>query len=256
MNNVTDDLTEDLIDVVIKDLKKDFTGWKKWQIVWMILANAVILGVSVLQGDTVLGIMASITGVICVILCGMGKVSNYLFGTINVVLYALVAWRAKYYGDVMLNLLYYFPTNILGWIAWKKNIDQETNTVYKRRMTWKQDLILLLVSVVGVFGYGYVLRLLGGNLPFVDSMSTVLSVIAQILMIKRFMEQWVIWIVVDVVSVIMWVAAMFTEGASIAVLMMWAVYLGNAVIMFIKWLKETKQQETGTANNSEVTEAG
>ena len=104
-------------------------------------------------------------------------------------------------------------------------------------MTWKQDLILLLVSVVGVFGYGYVLRLLGGNLPFVDSMSTVLSVIAQILMIKRFMEQWVIWIVVDVVSVIMWVAAMFTEGASIAVLMMWAVYLGNAVIMFIKWLK-------------------
>lgn len=224
-------------------LKREFTGWKLWQVLWMILANAVILGVSIYQGDTVLSIVASITGVICVILCGMGKVSNYFFGTINVVLYALVAWRAKYYGDVMLNLLYYFPTNILGWIVWNKNIDKESNTVYKRRMTIKQDLILLVISILGVFGYGYVLRLLGGNLPFVDSMSTVLSVIAQILMIKRFMEQWVIWIVVDVVSVIMWVAALFTEGASIAVLLMWAIYLGNAVIMFVKWLQETKQQK-------------
>ena len=167
-------------------LKREFTGWKPWQVLWMILANAVILGVSVCQGDTVLGIAASITGVTCVILCGMGKVSNYFFGTINVVLYAIVAWRAKYYGDVMLNLLYYFPTNVLGWIIWNKNIDKETNTVYKRRMTWKQDLILLAISVAGVFGYGYVLRLLGGNLPFVDSMSTVLSVIAQILMISCF----------------------------------------------------------------------
>ena len=224
-------------------LKRDFTGWKPWQVAWMILANAVILWVSLDQGDSLLGILASITGVICVILCGMGKVSNYFFGTINVVLYAIMAWKAKYYGDVMLNLLYYFPTNILGWILWKKNIDKETNAVYKRRMTRKQDVLLLMISVVGVFGYGFVLRLLGGNLPFVDSMSTVLSVIAQILMIKRFTEQWVIWIVVDVVSVIMWVAALFTEGGSIAVLLMWTVFLGNAVIMFVKWLKETKQQE-------------
>ncbi len=223
-------------------IKREFTGWKKWQIFWMIFANVMILGVSIYQGDTWFGIVASITGVICVILCGMGRVSNYLFGTVNVVLYAIVAWKAKYYGDVMLNLLYYFPTNILGWVVWKKHIDEESNTVYKRRMTIKQDILLLLISAVGVLGYGYVLRLLGGNLPFVDSMSTVLSVIAQILMIKRFMEQWVIWIVVDVVSVIMWVVALFTEGASIAVLLMWSVYLLNAIIMFIKWLKESKNQ--------------
>ena len=75
---------------------------------------------------------------------------------------------------------------------------------------------MALISVVGVVGYGYILKLLGGNLPIVDSMSTVFSVIAQILMIKRFMEQWIIWIVVDVVSVIMWVYALFTDGASVA----------------------------------------
>ena len=110
-------------------------------------------------------------------------------------------------------------------------------------MTLKQDVLLTIISIVSVAGYAYILRLLGGNLPIVDSMSTVFSVIAQILMIKRFMEQWVIWIVVDVVSVIMWIAALSTEGASIAVLLMWAVYLANAVIMFVKWYRESRLQE-------------
>lgn len=229
-----------------ENIKREFTGWKKWEIFWMIFANAMILGISIYNGDTVLSITASVTGVICVILCGMGKVSNYFFGTINVILYAVAAWKAKYYGDVMLNLLYYFPTNIIGWIFWEKNINKETNEVNKKRMTWKQDIILAVISFIGVFGYGYILKLLGGNLPIVDSMSTVFSVIAQILMIKRFAEQWVIWIIVDVVSVIMWIAALFTEGASVAVLLMWSVYLANAVIMFIKWMKDSKPDKKDT----------
>ena len=109
-------------------------------------------------------------------------------------------------------------------------------------MSIKQDILLVFISALGVVAYGYILKLLGGNLPLVDSMSTVLSVIAQILMIKRYMEQWIIWIVVDVVSVIMWIVALPTEGGSIAVLLMWSVFLANAIIMFIKWLKESGQQ--------------
>ena len=224
-------------------IKQELTGWKKWQVLWLAFAIITILGVSIQQGDTWIGIIASVTGVICVVLCGMGRVSNYLYGTINVILYAYIAWKAKYYGDVMLNLLYYLPTNFIGWAAWNKHINAETNVVYKKRMTLKQDVLLTIISIVSVAAYAYILRLLGGNLPIVDSMSTVFSVIAQILMIKRFMEQWVIWIVVDVVSVIMWIAALSTEGASIAVLLMWAVYLANAVIMFVKWYRESRLQE-------------
>lgn len=232
-----------LKDMIIKEFK----SWKKWQILWMIFANLAILGVSLYLGDTVIGIIASLTGVTCVILCGMGKVSNYFFGTINVVLYAYVAWKAKYFGDVMLNILYYLPTNIIGWIAWRKHIDKEKNEVYKKRMSWKQDILLILISAVCVFTYSYILKMLGGNLPIVDSMSTVFSVIAQILMIKRFTEQWVIWIFVDVVSVIMWIIAFFNGGKSVAVLMMWLVFLANAIIMFIKWLKDSKNIEKTNA---------
>ena len=225
---------------VIKFFKNEFCGWRKWEVFWILFANFVILAVSVYLNDTAVGIIASMTGVTCVILTGMGKISNYIFGTINVLLYAYVAWNAKYYGDVMLNLLYYFPTNIIGWFVWKKNIDEENKEVYKRKMSLKQEIFVGILSVVGIFAYGFILRLLGGNLPIVDSMSTVLSVVAQILLIKRYMEQWIIWIVVDIVSVIMWIAAFFNGGESVAVLMMWSVYLANAVIMFVKWFRDVK----------------
>ena len=224
-----------------KFLKEECSGWKKWEVIWLIFANLVILGVSAYLGDNALGIITSMTGVTCVILVGKGKMSNYIFGTVNVLLYALTAWKARYYGDVMLNLLYYFPTNIIGWFVWMRHVDKESNEVYKERMTVKQDIIVTLISIIGIFAYSYILKLLGGNLPLVDSMSTVLSIVAQILMIKRYTEQWIVWIVVDVVSVIMWIAALFGEGQSIAVLMMWAVYLANAIIMFVKWYKESKK---------------
>ncbi|MBU5471146.1 nicotinamide riboside transporter PnuC [Falcatimonas sp. MSJ-15] len=224
-----------------KFLKEECSGWKKWEVIWLIFANLIILGVSAYLGDNALGIITSMTGVTCVILVGKGKMSNYIFGTVNVLLYALTAWKARYYGDVMLNLLYYFPTNIIGWFVWMRHVDKESNEVYKERMTVKQDIIVTLISIIGIFAYSYILKLLGGNLPLVDSMSTVLSIVAQILMIKRYTEQWIVWIVVDVVSVIMWIAALFGEGQSIAVLMMWAVYLANAIIMFVKWYKESKK---------------
>ena len=224
-----------------KFLKEECSGWKKWEVIWLIFANLIILGVSAYLGDNALGIITSMTGVTCVILVGKGKMSNYIFGTVNVLLYALTAWKARYYGDVMLNLLYYFPTNIIGWFVWMRHVDKESNEVYKERMTVKQDIIVTLISIIGIFAYSYILKLLGGNLPLVDSMSTVLSIVAQILMIRRYTEQWIVWIVVDVVSVIMWMAALFGEGQSIAVLMMWAVYLANAIIMFVKWYKESKK---------------
>ena len=221
-------------------VKDEMTGWKKCEIFWLIFANAALLAISLYLGDSVIGIAASLTGVTCVILCGKGKMSTYLFGTVNVILYALVAWQAKYYGDVMLNLLYYFPTNILGWFVWKKNMDTKTQEVTKKRMTVKQDIIAAVLSAAGIIGYSFILKLLGGNLPVIDSMSTVLSVVAQILMIKRFTEQWIIWILVDAVSVIMWIAAFFNGTESIAVLLMWTIYLVNAVIMFVKWYRDSR----------------
>lgn len=238
------------MECVKEFIKMELKNWHKWELIWLILANAIILGVSVYCGDTAIGILTAVTGSICVILVGMGRMSNYIFGTINVVLYAMVAYKATYYGDVMLNLFYYLPTNIMGWFMWKKNINKENGEVIKRKLDLKMEIIIAVISVVGIIVYGYFLEnYTNDKLPYIDSMSTVLSIVAQFLMLKRYMEQWIVWIFVDAVSIFMWVMTFFNGGESVATLLMWGVYFINAVVMFIKWYRESiKTQETENLN--------
>ena len=54
-------------------LKREMTGWKKWEVIWLFLATAVILGVSIYWKDSITGIVAALTGIWCVVLTGKGK---------------------------------------------------------------------------------------------------------------------------------------------------------------------------------------
>lgn len=222
-------------------VKRELIGWKKWEIIWLLIATAVILGVSVYWKDSIIGIVAALTGIWCVILTGKGKLSSFWFGTVNTVLYAIVAWKARYWGEVMLNLIYYVPMNFVGMYMWSKNMDETTEEVLKKRLSFKNSIVAYLCVVVGTVGYGVVLKFLNGTLPFIDSMSTVFSIFAQFLCVKRYMEQWVLWVIVDVVTVIMWIYAFVNGTGDMATVLMWSIYLINAIFMLLKWAKDTKK---------------
>ena len=222
-------------------LRDELTGWKAWEIAWLLMTCGVIMALSVYWQDSVMGIVSAVTGVACVVCTGKGKLSAYIFGIINVVLYAIISYQAKYYGEVMLNVLYYFPMEFYGFYVWGKHMNSETHEVEKKRMTARGRIIMSLSVALGTAVYGFGLKALGGALPFVDAMSTVASIVAMIVSVKMYMEQWLLWIVVDVVTIIMWGIAFAHGNDSIATLLMWIVYLGNAVIMYIKWEKEANQ---------------
>ena len=78
-------------------------------------------------------------------------------------------------------------------------------------------------------------------MPFIDSFTTVSSVIAMIISVKMFAEQWWIWVAVDIFSIYMWWCNFISGSDNIATLLMWIIYLGNAVIMLIKWEKEARR---------------
>ena len=225
-------------------IRKELIGWKPLEVVWLTIATGCILGLSIYWRDTAVGIVSALTGIWCVVLTGKGKVSNFLFGIVNVILYAIISWQAKYYGEVMLNLLYYLPCSFIGLFVWGKHVDQTSGEVVKQKMSPKTGLLVYAATLAGVIGYGFVLKRIGGMLPFVDSASTVLSVVAQILCLKRLAEQWLLWIVIDVVTVGMWAYNYIHGGESIATLLMWIVYLLNALFMYIKWRKDVKECDT------------
>ncbi|MGN0160244.1 MAG: nicotinamide riboside transporter PnuC [Lachnospiraceae bacterium] len=231
-----------MMENIKRILKNEVSGWKKWEVIWLVVACGVIAGLSIYWQDTVLGIISATTGVACVVCTGKGKLSAYVFGAVNTLLYAIIAFRAKYYGEAMLNVLYYFPLQFYGFVVWHRHMNGITHEVEKIRMKNRNRMILVLVVTVATVAYGYVLKCLGGALPFVDALSAVVSVVAMIISIRMYMEQWVLWIVVDAVKVFLWIFAFMNGNDSIATLLMWFIYLGNAVIMYFKWANEAEDE--------------
>ncbi len=224
-------------------IKNELAGWKKLEILWLFSASIIIAGLSIYWKDSIMGIISATTGVACVVLTGKGKLSAYLFGLINCVLYAIISYKAKLYGETMLNALYYVPMQFVGFYVWKKNMNSETHEVKKKHMSNKERLIYLMVMIILTVTYGLILKQLGDAMPFIDSFTTVTSVIAMIISVKMFSEQWWLWTFVDIFSVYMWWCNFRAGSDNIATLLMWAVYLGNAIIMCIKWEKEIKKNK-------------
>lgn len=220
-------------------VKNEFSGWKAWEVIWMVVACAAIVIPSYLAGNTTLRLICGACGAISVVLTGKGKLSCYLFGTAQRLIYAYIALGAMFYGEVMLNLLYFFPLEFYGVYEWYKHMDFEKHEVKKRRMSNKQRLFVALGIMVATFVYGLFLKYLNGKLPYIDSLSTVVSVVAMLVTIKMYMEQWLLWMFINAITVGMWTYDVYNGRENIAVLLMWSVYLINSVIMFFRWRRET-----------------
>lgn len=202
--------------------------------------SSITIGYSFLTSSfDFLGIVASISGLICVVLCAKGNILNYVFGLINVSLYAWISFKAQLYGDAALNALYYIPMNILGWFSWKNRAHDEDETKVKAVvMNNKHRFVLFIITVVSVLVCGFILSKIGDPQPYKDSATTVISIIAMFLMVKAFTEQWILWIIMNIISVVMW-AILFLRGNQHAVMMliMYVFYLANSINGFIQWNK-------------------
>ena len=231
-----------------KILRDEFMNWKKWEILWMVLACAVITGLSIYWQDTTMGIISACTGVACVVATGKGKLMAYAFGLVNCVLYAIISYNAGLYGETMLNAVYYVPMQFIGAWIWSKHMDGNTKEVEKWHMSWAGRIVCATGIAVGTWLYGMLLASMGDPMPYLDAFTTVTSVVAMILSVKMLSEQWWIWVIVDVMTVIMW-AISFAQGQdNMATLLMWIVYLGNAVVMLVKWEKEAHRRDKENEN--------
>ena len=183
-----------------------------WFLIVGVIASNIIY--TALSGDLdIVGSVAGIAGVLCVVLVAKGSIWNYLFGLVNVSMYAYISYQAALYGDAALNALYYLPMQFIGWWQWRKRgaaiseseADGNGVQVKARRFNWRQRIILALGCTAAVVAGGFLLQHFGDPQPFKDSTTTVLSIVAQALMALAFMEQWVLWIITNIVSVVMWV---------------------------------------------------
>ena len=218
-----------------------FKNWTRFEIIWLITFTLVNIYLFFAWSDSLLGLVSSISGMLCVVLVAKGKIANYYFGIVQTLTYAYIAYGYGLYGEAMLNALFYFPIQFIGMYLWrqhKTNRGVKGEDVQVKSLTktgWFYTLVSIFILTIG---YGFFLKYLEGKFVWTDSATNVLSITAQILMLKRFAEQWLLWISVNVLSIILWTSALISQGGNdFSMLVMWTAFLVNSIYGYINWRK-------------------
>lgn len=222
----------------IDTLLTDFFGWSIKEYLWLFIAVASIAATSLLMGGGMIEFVSSVTGIIGAILIAKAKTSAYVWALVATALYAYIAYMYQLFGEAILYTLLFTPMQVLGYYLGMKNSTVKSSSVdiVKRHLSNAQRFKLAGYTIVAIIVYAALLRLLKGSFPGLDAATAVLSVVATILMVKRYAEQWVVWILVNIVAVILWVTAvMHHETQGWAVLAMWVTYLLNSVYGWWQW---------------------
>lgn len=157
--------------------------------------------------DSLISLISGVTGIISVILCSQRKISFYFFGFIQLGTYMYLAWQQRFYGELIENV-FYIITMLIGIVVWLKNYNTEKQIVESKRLSDRLFYIICSIMVFICVLFGYYMKYFTDNTqPFMDSFSTVPAFIAQTLLMLRYREQWIFWIIIDVVSIFMWMFA-------------------------------------------------
>ncbi len=218
----------------IKKFILELKSLKKFDIIWLILCTIGITITSIKTNNSPLAIIASIMGVIYVILNGCRLSIAFLFGIINTLVYGLVAYNNGLYGDFMMNVFYSCPCCVIGLIAWFK-ASKETVTAKVSAFNIKERLIFLLLIILSIFLYGVILTKLKDTQPYLDATTTVLSIGAYICLIKRKKEVWYLFNFSNILSIVMWAINYNSSNANLAILFMYIIYTLNSLLNTVRW---------------------
>ena len=145
-------------------------------------------------------IVAVLLGIANIVLIIRRSVWNYPFGIAMVTLYFFIFRDAKLYSDAGLQI-FFLVVNLYGWWSWNRN-KAETGEIVVQRLGNEALLAWMAGSVIATACWGFIMsNHTDASYPFWDAGVAMLSVAGQILMTRRYLENWWWWIAVNVISI-------------------------------------------------------
>jgi nicotinamide mononucleotide transporter len=190
---------------------------------------------------------ATVTGGVAVWLSARENVWSWVLGLLNVVLAFVMFYQIQLYPDMLLQV-FFFVTNIIGWWQWKfptQNEANQNNELVISRLSFQQWLYAAVVGAV----FTVLMGTFAGNLsswlpnvfskpsafPYLDSFTTVMSILATFMLIRKKVEAWFVWLLVDVISTYMY----FVKDVKLYSLL-YLVFCFIAVFGTLNWVKRYK----------------
>ncbi|MFT4185796.1 MAG: nicotinamide riboside transporter PnuC [Micrococcaceae bacterium] len=224
-----------------------FTNWKKFEVIYVTALILLQIAVYLIAPDTIVGMISGIAGVLCLVYGMKGRKITFIFGIIQTIAMTYIAWISHAYGSFAMGIIYVVSQPI-GWIMWGK--DEATRSFQQRT----RNLIFAGAFVAWIIGW-VVLAMLHGQLPYFDSINFVVSLIAQLLYILKYTENWSLWIIVNIANMIYWSLLVWegltdrtqlgSVGASLSQVALQFALLFNSVYATRVWARGEADYEGG-----------
>ena len=220
-----------------KYLYAEFVGGRT-RFDWGFMLSGILVQIIVfsLQPDNPLAVVSGIAGIISVILCSQGKISTFLFGFVQITTYLILCYEQRLYAEVGMNIFYFF-SQIYGIFVWLKHyrVTENKATLQPKHLALKALLLVVFPIVIAASALcGWLLAAFTDDTqPWLDAFTTVPAIAGQILMVLAYREHWYFWLLIDVLSIVMWINA-----ANWCMVAQYAFWCANCVYGYLYWNRQ------------------
>jgi nicotinamide mononucleotide transporter len=202
--------------------------------IWVLLtAVSVILFLASFQKWIEIGlteVSGFITGAICVIFVVRQNIWNFPVGIANNVFFIILFLESRLYGDMALQIVYILLA-LLGWWQWIYG-SKERSALKVSNTSVREILILFALGVILTTGLREYFIFIKDSAPFLDALTTVLSLIAQYMLNYKRIENWYVWIIADVIYV-----GLYIQKDLFLTAILYAIFIGLCISGLIAWRK-------------------
>jgi len=205
---------------------------KRFDVIFLVTGLLVQILVFWLAPTHWLSLVSGLLGITAVILCSQGNILTYAFGFGQIITYSVLCYMERFYAGLAMNA-FYFASQIYGIYTWRRLRIDDSIMISPRSLSAKAFAILCATMAVVAVMTGWLLsRYTYDTQPYLDAITTVVSVVAQIMLVMAIRQQWWLWLFVDVLFIIMWVIA--GNGSMVAQYGFWCI---NCIYGLIRWRK-------------------
>ena len=187
----------------------------------------------------ILQIVGTTLGLIYLWLEYKANIWVWVIGAIMPMVHGVLYLTSGIYADAAMQL-YYVAAGIYGLAVWKRHPkDSSSGRIKHTPLRWILPLVGIYV-VLHVAIYFVLTNFTDSRVPFFDSMSTALSIVAMWMLSRKLVEQWLVWLVVDMISVGLYLYKGIPLTAGL-----YAVYSVLAIVGYVRWLRICRGEVKG-----------